>query len=217
MKNTLIFKEKIKLNCGRFLDVSLERNYTLKKDAVCYINAVMPNGFDLCNIHYGILKNKVSLNSRLRSKKSKLNELNQVFNSIVDYFKNLNGLILDHGEIFKTNIKLKSDYIVIPNLAGENIFKTNSLKSTLSKVPVSWFYHDVYRLNEKIQVTVIRNKKGYLEFFAEDHDLYDLKKLNKLAESENFKVRRYSFFFYDEVLRLTGKPYLDSNNMSGLF
>jgi hypothetical protein len=49
-----------------------------RKDAELRVEAVMPNGFDLANIHYGLIKRRFKANARLRSEKSKKKEMQEL-------------------------------------------------------------------------------------------------------------------------------------------
>lgn len=173
-----------------------------------FIEAITPKGFNLANIHYGIIRSKFDLNPKLRSEKSKNKEINDLIESISEYISKQN--ILDISQEEEINVALRNEYALIDSKTLFNY----EIQSHNFKNNISWYNHDVYNRGD-FKGKVIRNDEGQLEFYMTDKDLYDFNKLEKLYNSDNFKNRKYAFFFYGRVEELLGKE-KTSKGMSGL-
>jgi hypothetical protein len=82
---------------------------------------------------------------------------------------------------------------------------------------VSWYFHDIYNEKEKeLSLTIRTDNKSKPTYIVSSEELYDMSKLRKLRESDIFKQKKFSFFFYDNVLSILGEGRAN-NQMSGLF
>lgn len=181
-----------------------------------WIAATVDNGFNLCDIHHGYLKGRQPRNTRLRSEKSKLKEMEGIYQGYRAYIEqNLERWILDRATI---TVDIRGQIAIPKGQRLGDLIDTVNIRSKQSGLPVAWHYHNIYR-RATIEVEAVRcPKSGQLQFFADERELYDQEKLKALVESENFKERRLAFFFYNEALRLTGHKIEGSPKMmSGLF
>lgn len=74
---------------------------------------------------------------------------------------------------------------------------------------IAWFMHDIYLdgiesilQKDGLEYTI---EGGYINLKAPIESLYDLNKIQKLSETENFKEENYAFFNYGYVNRLLNK------------
>lgn len=211
---------EIKLNCETLVNVTLERKewktHSGRKTVDIRVSAVMPNGFDLANIHHGLIKRHFDGNPRLRTEASKNREITTLMDGIESHLKSIKGAVLDIGDSLDIQVNLTSKDAYIRGIEGVFSLSPNNIKSKTSGVSISWYHHDVYNTGD-ISVTVTRIESGQLEFTASDGDLYDQTKINQLVESENFKNKKLAFFFYEEAKRLAGLKHGQVESMSGLF
>lgn len=204
-----------------FADGTFETTFTLerqeaidKSDSRYCLDAVTSTGFNLTMSSYGVLKHCFDANRRLRSEKSILAEMTAILDDVIEYAStNLKREVIKTLTI-KTVLN-DSEYQLFKGLSIP--FPTCSIKSLESGNPIAWHYHDVFNTDSEIEVVISRKTCGQLTAHASEASLYDLAKVQELANDKRFKKQGYAFFFYNEVKRLLGQPFEGSNQaMSGL-
>jgi len=182
-----------------------------------WIDAITETGFSLCSDHWQddrYLKTTQPKNTQLRSPKSIKAEMESVLSAYESKFKEIQNEII----LTETTIEARMNGgETLCGPPGHWSIHAPSIKSLQSNECLSWHYHDVFKDSGTITLTVRRNSKGYLRYYANENDLYCAEKLKRLASKDGVKNKNYSFFFYEELNRLVGRPHGNTKAMSGLF
>ncbi len=181
-----------------------------------WVSAVTETGLDLCNIPgFSYLKYTTPRNTRLRSEKSIVTEMYSILERYADAVRSIqDGIVLTER---KVTVNISGTDAYGSGIYGLEFFSAASIYSDKSEQVISWYEHDVYNQGP-LEVTVFRNKDGYLRVKADETKLYNTEKLQMLYNSERFQKSELAFFFYNEVRRLLGIPFSGHpSRMSGLF
>lgn len=177
---------------------------------------VKETGMSLTNVHYGLLKNWVKANKRPKASKSIKQELKHVIQDIIETLEDNSRRYFIKEYSFEGKTSFGHNDLVFGIPTGP--VHLASVKSLNSGECVSWHHHDIFRENAPITLHFSRKKDGQPQVHADETELYDFDKLQALADSNDFKEQKFSFFFYNEVKRLLGIPFEDkANAMSGMF
>ena len=91
-------------------------------------------------------------------------------------------------------------------ISSRFLFKINIVPSKEGKIRkdllVSHFDHDLYK---KLKYIWFDDKNTKDPFSLDVNELYNFRALLRLSQSDNYKMRKFSFFNFDAVLKLLGK------------
>ena len=188
----------------------------LQKETDRIIRSIDSDDLEINDLHDYYVFTLRELKLRKNATRKIESAMKEMMDSAVNYIESRE--FYKKGETYTVDIFNESNVDVYArDLNGDLLFIPKENLRGTSVECVSWHFHDVYQDLKGKKLILKIDDNGHRNFYLDDSELYDLNKINTLRESDGFKNKRYSFFFYDRVLKLLGEKTDSSDDMSGLF